>query len=47
LASQEGQLDESALERVAQLLETLRADIQEAYNDYTASNAVSVAAFND
>ncbi|CAD8186860.1 unnamed protein product [Paramecium pentaurelia] len=47
LATSEGQLDESALERVAQLLETLRANIQEAYNDYTESNAVSVAAFND
>ncbi|CAD8080378.1 unnamed protein product [Paramecium primaurelia] len=47
LAAQEGQLDESALERVAQLLETLRGNIQEAYNDFTESNAVSVAAFND
>ncbi|CAD8080856.1 unnamed protein product [Paramecium primaurelia] len=47
LAAQEGQLDESALERVAQLLDTLRSNIQEAYNDYAASNASSVAAFND
>jgi len=28
-------------------LETLRGDIQEAFNDYSTSNASSVAAFND
>ncbi|CAD8181246.1 unnamed protein product [Paramecium pentaurelia] len=47
LATAEGQLDESALERVAQLLESLRANIQEAYNDFAESNAVTIAAFND
>jgi len=47
LASQERQLDASAFERVAQLLETLRGNIQEAYNDFASSDAEAVAAFND
>ncbi|KAM3131060.1 hypothetical protein pb186bvf_016872 [Paramecium bursaria] len=47
LAAKERQLDESALERVAQLLETLRKNVQQAYSDFSAGNAVAVAAFND
>ncbi|CAD8065075.1 unnamed protein product [Paramecium primaurelia] len=39
--------DETSLERVAQLLDTLKQNIHEAYNDYAESNAQSIAAFNE
>lgn len=47
LATKEKQIDDSALERVAQLLETLRAKVQEAYNSFAEDDAAAVQSFND
>ncbi|CAK64096.1 unnamed protein product (macronuclear) [Paramecium tetraurelia] len=47
LASQQDLVDPSQIERVEQLLLQLRESIHDTYNEFTASNAASVAAFND
>jgi len=47
LATREKQIDDSALERVAQLIETLREKVQEAYNAFAEADAEAVQAFND
>lgn len=47
LATKEKQIDDSSLERVAQLLETLRAKVQEAYNAFAEEDASAVQSFND
>lgn len=47
LATREKQIDDSALERVAQLIETLRAKVQETYNAFAEDDAAAIQAFND
>ncbi|CAD8173819.1 unnamed protein product [Paramecium pentaurelia] len=47
LASQQDSFDQSQIERVEQLLLQLRENIHDTYNQFTISNAASVAAFNN
>jgi chaperonin cofactor prefoldin len=47
LATKEKQIDDSSLERVAQLIETLRDKVQETYNAFAENDAEAVQAFND
>lgn len=46
LTRSERSLDESALERVAQLLDTLKQSIKNSYDDFLTSNANAIEAFN-
>jgi uncharacterized phage infection (PIP) family protein YhgE len=47
LATKEKQIDDSSLERVAQLIETLREKVQETYSAFAEQDAEAVQSFND
>ncbi|CAD8073137.1 unnamed protein product [Paramecium primaurelia] len=47
LASQQDSVDPSQIERVEQILLQLRENINDTYNQFTISNAATVAAFNN